>query len=225
MRSIWIRAGVGALAVFAVGMLLYSAVRSTKARAKQALLELKSELDSGAVVALGKVDRAVPFVLDGRTLGRLTSLDLGPGAGGTPSLRALVALDRDHLDAAMLSACDLVPVNPEQFEVSQGFRCAAPSERGLHSLGEVVFEPTGVVRPVRANRATLAALRQRGTITIDSSHPGVHANVAGDSGELVSINADSNGAYIHVNDGKGKVVRVRADRSGLVVKVDSTPAP
>jgi hypothetical protein len=91
----------------------------------------------------------------------------------------------------------------------------------LRSLGEVRFEPVGVVRPVRADKATLAQLRQRGTITIDSSQRGLHANISGDSGELVNIQADSNGAYIHVNDGKGKIVKVRADKSGLVVKVDS----
>ena len=223
MRSIWVRAGLGALAVFAIGMMLYSALGATKARAKQALLEFKSELDSGAVVAFDH--RAIPFVLNGRTLGRLTSLTLSPGNDGSaPALSALVALDRDELDPAMLSTCDLVPVSPERFEMSQGFRCAAPGERGLHPFGEVRFEPVGVVRPVRADKAALAQLRQRGTITIDSSQRGVHANVTGDSGELVSIRADSNGAYIHVNDGKGKVVNLRADKSGLVVKVDSNAA-
>jgi hypothetical protein len=50
----------------------------------------------------------------------------------------------------------------------------------------------------------------------------VRANISGNSGELVNIQADSNGAYIFVNDGKGKVVKVRADKSGLVVKVDSS---
>lgn len=222
MRSIWVRAGLGALAIFALGMLLFNAARSTKARAKEALLELKSELDSGAVVAVDRLDRAVPFILDGRKLGELTSLTLEPGHGAaTPALHAQVALDREHLDPAMLSSCDLVPVSPGHFEVAQGFRCATPSDRGLRSLGEVRFEPVGVVRPVRADRAALAQLRQRGSITIDSSHRGVNANIAGDSGELVSIQADSNGAYIHVNDGKGKIVKVRADKSGLVVKVDS----
>ena len=225
MRSIWVRAGLGALAVFALGMMLYTAARATKAKAKEALLELKSELDSGAVVAFDRLDRAVPFILDGQQLGQLTSLSFEPGtAASTASLTAQVALDREHLDAAMLSSCDLVPVSPEQFEVTQGFRCARPSEHGLRPVGEVRFEPAGVVRPVRADKATLAQLRQRGTITIDSAHGRVHANVSGDSGELVNIQADSNGAYIHVNDGKGKVVLVRADKSGLVVKVDSNAA-
>lgn len=205
MRSIWVRAGLGALAVFALGMMLYTAVRTTKAKAKAALLQLKTELDSGAAVAFDHADRAVPFVLDGQELGQLTSLTFEPGAGAeAPSLRALVALDREHLDAAMLASCDLVPISPERFEVTQGFRCATPSERGLHSLGEVRFEPVGVVRPVRAGKAALA-----------------HLDLNGDSGEIVRIQADSNGAYIHVNDGNGKVVLVRADRSGLVVKVDS----
>jgi len=224
MRSIWVRAGVGALAVFALGMMLYTALQTTKAKAKQALMEFKSELDSGAVVAFDHREGSVPFVLDGQQLGRLTSLSLDPGeAGSMPALAAVVALDRDHLDPAMLSTCDLVPVSPDNFDPSHGFRCAAPGEPGLSSLGEVRFEPVGVVRPVRGDRAALARLQQGGTITIDSSHRGaVHANVTGDSGELVSINADSNGAFIHVNDGKGKVVRVRADKSGLVVKVDST---
>jgi hypothetical protein len=223
MRSIWVRAGVGALAVFALGMMLYTALQTTKAKAKQALMEFKSELDSGSVAAFDH-RQGVPFVLDGQTLGRLTSLSLNPGTGASmAALRALVALDRDHLDPAMLSTCDLVPVSPDNFEPSRGFRCAAPGERGLSPLGEVRFEPVGVVRPVRGDRAALARLQQGGTITIDSSHRGaVHANVTGDSGELVSINADSNGAFIHVNDGKGKVVRVRADKSGLVLKVDST---
>jgi hypothetical protein len=223
MRSIWVRAGVGALAVFALGMMLYTAARTTKARARQALMGLKSELDSGAVVAWGHLDRAVPFVLDGRTLGRLTDLTFDPGEGGVPlALHALVALDRDHLDPAMLSSCDLVPVSPDKFEVTQGFRCATPGERGLRAVGEVRFEPVGVVRPVRADTAALAHLRQHGRLTLDSSHRGVHVNATGDSGELVSISADSNGAFIHVNDGKGKVVRLTADKNGLVVKVDSS---
>jgi hypothetical protein len=223
MRSIWVRAGVGALAVFGLGMLLYTVARRTKDRARQALIELKSELDSGASVAMDSVDHAIPFVLDGRTLGRLTSFTLNPGARGTaPALHALVALDRDQLDPAMLSSCDLVPVSPDTFEVTQGFRCATPADRGLRSLGEVRFEPVGVVRPVRADKATLARLRQHGAITIDSSHRGVHINATGDSGELVSISADSNGAFIHVNDGKGKVVRMTADKNGLVLKVDSS---
>ncbi len=223
MRSIWVRAGVGALAVFGLGMLLYTVARRTKGRARQALIELKSELDSGTGVAMDSVDHAIPFVLDGRTLGRLTSLTLNPGAGGAaPALHALVALDRDQLDPAMLSSCDLVPVSPDKFEVTQGFRCATPADRGLRSLGEVRFEPVGVVRPVRADKAALARLRQHGAITIDSSHRGVHINATGDSGELVSISADSNGAFIHVNDGKGKVVRMTADKNGLVLKVDSS---
>jgi len=223
MRSIWVRAGLGALAVFAIGMMFVSVVRTTKARAKEALLQLKTELDSGTVVAFDHFDRAVPFILDGRKVGHLTSLNFEPGAGAVaPSLSALVALDREHLDAGMLSSCDLVPVSPDRFEVTQGFRCATPSDRGLRSVGEVRFEPVGVVRPVRADKAALAQLRQRGTITIDSSRRGgVHAKVSGDSGEIVNIQADSNGAYIHVNDGKGKVVLVRADKSGLEVKVDS----
>ena len=222
MRSIWVRAGVGALAVFAIGMLLYTVAGRTKARARQALMEFKSELDSGAVVAIDHQDHATPFVLNGRTLGQLTNLTLDPGQGGTaPALHARVSLDRDYLDPAMLSSCDLVPVSPDKFDATQGFRCATPADRGLHSLGEVRFEPVGVVRPVRADKAALAQLRQRGALTIDSSRGGVHVNATGDSGELVNISADSNGAFIHVNDGKGKVVRVRADRNGLVVKVDS----
>lgn len=223
MRSIWVRAGLGALAVFAIGMMFHTAVHTTKAKAKAALLQLKTELDSGAVVAFDHLDREVPFILDGRKLGHLASLTFEPGAGAVvPSLSAVVALDREGLDAAMLSYCELVPVNPERFEQTQGFRCATPSDDGLRSIGEVRFEPVGVVRPVRADKAALAQLRQRGTITIDSSHRGVmHADLNGDSGEIVKIQADSNGAYIHVNDGKGKVVLVRADKSGLVVKVDS----
>jgi len=224
MRSIWVRAGVGALAVFVVGMMLYTAVRTTKGKARQALGQLKAELDSGAAVAFDHLDRTVPFVLDGKKLGRLTKLTLDPGdAGAMPALNALVALDRDQLDAAMLSSCDLVPVSPEDFQVTQGFRCAAPGERGLRAIGEVRFEPAGVVRPVRANRQATAQLRRSAAITIDSAHPGVvHANVTGDSGELVSINADSNGAFIHVTDANGKEVRISADKHGLVVKVDST---
>lgn len=222
MRSIWIRAGVGALAIFVLGMMLYTAVRTTKGRAKEALLAIKAELDS---VSVDAADRAVPFVLNGRTLGRVTSLTFGPGAGAT-GLSALVALDRDQLDPVMLSSCDLVPVEPEHFEMAQGFRCATPADRALRPLGEVRFEPVGVVRPVRGDKAALAQLREYGTITIDSAAAGgVNANVSGDSGEIVNIKADSNGAYIHVNDGKGKVVHLKADKSGLVVKVDSHPSP
>ena len=154
MRSIWVRAGLGALAVFAIGMMIHTAVHTTKAKATGALLQLKTELDSGAVVAFDHLDREVPFILDGRKLGHLASLTFEPGAGAVvPSLSAVVALDREGLDAAMLSYCELVPVNPERFEQTQGFRCATPSDDGLRSIGEVRFEPVGVVRPVRADKA------------------------------------------------------------------------
>jgi hypothetical protein len=216
MRSIWVRAGLGALAVFALGMMFYTAVRTTRGRAKEALLAIKAELDS---VSVDAADRAVPFVLDGHVLGRFTGLTLSP-ARGAAGLSALVTLDR--LDVPMLSGCDLVPIEPEHFEMAQGFRCATPADRALRTVGQVRFEPVGVVRPVRGDKAVLEQLQEYGAVTVDSAHPGtLHANMTGDSGELVNIQADSNGAYIHVKDGKGKVVLVRADKRGLVVKVDS----
>lgn len=223
MRSIWVRAGIGALAVFTVGMGLYYAARATKARAVTALGEFKAELDSGTVAAFEKVDRATPFVLDGQRLGRLASLDLTPDApAGSPALSAVVLLDPAHTDPGMLSTCTLVPMHPDSFGDIQEFRCAGAGESGLKPLGQVTFQPVGVTRPVKASPQAVVALRRQGTLTIDSSHRGVHLNATGDSGEVVSINADSNGAFIHVRDGKGKVVRLAADKNGLVVKVDST---
>jgi hypothetical protein len=223
MRSIWVRAGVGALLVFALGMMLYSAARAGKARATVALDHLKEDVGSSVVAAAAQMS-SMPFSLDGRKIGRLTSLTLDPGSGSSaPTLAALVTLDRDQLDAAVLASCNLVPVRPDRLESSQGFRCATPGERGLTRLGEVRFEPAGVVRPVLVDDAAMAELRRAGRITIDSSPRGaMRANVTGDSGEIVNISADSNGAFIHVNDGKGKVVRLSADRHGVVVKVDTS---
>ena len=223
MRSIWVRAGIGALAVFAGGMGLYYAARATKAKAVAALGEIKAELDSGGVAVIEKMDRATPFFVDGQRLGRLANLDLTPGAPeGLPVLSAVVQLDPSQNDPAMLASCTLVPVHPDNFGEMQEFRCAAPGESGLEPLGQVTFQPSGVVRPVKANQQAVVALRRQGTLTIDSSHRGMYLNATGDSGEIVSINADSNGAFIHVRDGKGKVVRLAADKHGLVVKVDST---
>jgi hypothetical protein len=88
MRSIWVRAGLGAPRLCYRHDVRQCRARTTKAKAKEALLQLKTELDSGAAVAFDHFDRAVPFILDGRKLGHLTSLNFEPGAGAVGPLRS-----------------------------------------------------------------------------------------------------------------------------------------
>lgn len=221
MRSIWTRAAIGALMIFALGMLLLKGLRSTRDGLSSLASDVKPQVEAQLAEAFSHIDRPVPFILDGTPMGQLMNVRMQrPRHGGSPSVRAVVMLD-NPATASRLAGCDLVPNNPDAVDLKDGFRCASAGESGLQSIGEVRLEPVGMTRPIRASSMAMSELQKQVNVTVDSEH-GVITNVTGDSGEIVNITADSNGAVIHVKDKKGKTVNVSANKNGVSVRVDST---
>lgn len=218
MRSLWTRIGLGALGVFAVGMLLITLGQQAKAATKEALATAVQHAASwtGELAARAEMD----FLLDGRTIGRVQQVDVRrETAGGLPRVRAVVRLTTADAERA-LEGCILEPEGGTEINVERGFRCAS-SSTGLVDLGEIVFEPAGLTRPVMVARGAEAELRQGDPFAVKAEVGGrVQVEATGNNAELVRILADERGANIKVNDEFGRnLVRLLADSTGAMLRV------
>lgn len=88
-------------------------------------------------------------------------------------------------------------------------------------LGEIVFEPAGLTRPVMVTRNAEAELRQGDPFAVKAEVGGrVQVEATGNNAELVRILADERGANIKVNDEFGRnLVRLLADSTGAMLRV------
>ena len=245
MQRYWVRIALGALAVFAVGMVGISVARSGM---KQLETVANSTRPIGIPLAL------LPFRLDGEQLGTVRRLELIRIAPKkVTGIRLTVAL-QDSSEADNLRDCNVTVHAPVAFGGRDGFTCSttADSMAGhLERIGEIIVEPGGLVRAIFARaeqaaewraglydtgtaRAELAALKAERLadstaraviIRADSSRAVI--DIRGDSARpIVQVQADSRGALLRVQDRSGKeIVRLRADSDGasLSVTPDSSP--
>jgi hypothetical protein len=220
-RKFWLRVAGGAVAIFVIGLAFFTAARSAKTKAKEAIAEFKTELGGQIPAVLAGMRDSISLSLDGAPLGRLRRLTIErPVAGELPSLAALVQLEDASL-ATRLEACDLVPESGKDLH---RFRCAAADEPGLQQVGVIEFLDQDLRRPLRVNDSLAAELRQGEPYNVDVDlTTDVDAVVSTSDKHIVRIKADSTGAHIVVNDKHGrKVVRMKADSTGFSLNVDST---
>jgi hypothetical protein len=219
-RKFWLRVAAGALAIFVIGFAFFTAARSAKNKAKEAIAEFKTELGGTLPAVLAGMRDSVSITLDGALLGRLRHLTVErPVAGELPNLTAMVELDHPS-HVARLKACDLVPESGKDLH---RFRCATAEEPGLERVGTVIFLGQDLTRPIRVHDSLAAELRKGEPYNVDVDlTQDVDATVQTGDGEVVRIKADSTGAHILVNDKQGrKVVRMKADSTGFSLSVDS----
>jgi hypothetical protein len=205
MRTLWTKIGLGALGVFLVGMLLVTVVEDAKSTMKAALTRVTRPLH----VATAELQADIPFVLEGQRLGTVNHMSIRrPADQDLAHFTFTVALDSDA-------------------DLSQdGFRCAAKGETGWQEVGSIVFQPSGLERPVLAGSKVVAQLRKGDRFSADADFTGpVRVSAKSDKGELLHLKADSNGAFLLVNGKDGRaVVRLQADKSGFSLTVDTTGA-
>jgi len=245
MQRYWVRIALGALAVFAVGMVGISVARSGM---KQLEAVANSTRPIGIPLAL------LPFRLDGEQLGTVRRLELIRSAPKkVTGIRLTVAL-QDSSDADHLRDCNVTVHAPVAFGGRDGFSCSTTADSAaghLERIGEIIVEPGGLVRAIFARaeqasewraslydtgtaRAELAALKAERLadstaraviIRADSSRAVI--DIRGDSARpIVQVQADSRGALLRVQDRSGKeIVRLRANSDGasLSVTPDSSP--
>jgi hypothetical protein len=232
MQRYWLRIALGATVVFALGMGLIALTRNS-------ITELRALATSTRPISIPLM--AIPFRLDGSQIGNVRRFDLlRRSPSDFSGIRLTVRLD-DSLAAARLPACRLTILDPETFADGNGFQCIGSSDSAaqhLKLIGEIVFEPGGVVRAIFApadhadswrnyDSAKLARLHAkdlqdsaiRAIIRADSS--GALINVGPKSGPgLVQIQADPRGASLQVRDRSGrKIVHMHADPGGASLSV------
>jgi len=151
MRSYWLRILLGAVAVFAVGMIVVTMVRHGRS-------QVESVLASSDPISIPLA--FVPFQLDGSKLGTLEHVVVNRDSPKkVSSIDLQVKLD-DSLVAQGLAGCRLaanieddssgrghVNIHVNQLERRTFFFCA-PSDSGFEEFGSVAFSPGDVKVPL-----------------------------------------------------------------------------
>lgn len=228
MKRYWIRITLGALGIFALGMVVVAGGRRGVDKVKQLAAQHSVTLSPGVA----------PFLVDLRQLGSLTQVAVDPEQGtGFPFINLTVQLDStadiDGLDECLLLASDV-----ESLRADQGLRCAQGISRdSLVEMGAVTFEPSGETMSIFVplsevadapwfSRITRRSQERRidaneGSLDLQAGANGAFMLIKDDKGRPVfQLNADSQGAFIQIRDSNGKeVVRFRADSQGVVGRV------
>jgi hypothetical protein len=219
MRSLWTRIGLGAVGVFVVGMLLLTAAREAGSAVHAAISQTVANTLRGAAVAAAP--RQLAFRLEGIELGQIRRLAVRREArGDLPDVKLEVDL-ADLSSLARLSRCDLVPDGNGDMAFEKGFRCATSRQRNLITVGEAVFTPSDLTRPVKVERSMEPDLRTGDPFEATAEMGGdVRILARGHDGAMVQVQADSGGAKIRVNDAMGRaLVRLLADSQGASLRV------
>jgi hypothetical protein len=224
MKRYWTRITLGALSIFALGMLAVSAGRQGVEHVKQHVMEHGLNLESWVA----------PFQVDNRRLGTLTKVAMDPDRSRKfPFINLTVALD-PAVESTGLGECTLLASDAESLK-GEGLHCISGLSRdSLVEMGAVTFEPSGEVLGLYVPASQMEGLPwfQRASVTTHAPTGegsfSMQANAAGafmlikdEKGRPVfQLNADSDGAFIQIRDSNGKeVVRFRAASQGVVGRV------
>ncbi|MEO8636465.1 MAG: hypothetical protein ABI587_14415 [Gemmatimonadales bacterium] len=221
MRSMWTKIGFGAVGVFLVGMFLLTTFHHARAAVAEAVSETFGPAVLSAASHASRSLSDLPFRLDGHQLGTVNRMVIERTVRNQlMSVKLEVDLD-DAADAASLESCDLLPIGDTDANFDQGFRCGAGMDGALIRVGEVRFEPVGMIRPVMVQEAQLDRFSSGEPFraNIDLTH-GVHMDATGRDNGRVRVQADSSGAFLRVSDGHGgDLVRITADSNQAFIRI------
>jgi hypothetical protein len=226
-RRYWTRVALGALLVFGLGLAGLAAVNRGKAEVRNLL--------STAALQLPRQLAKLDFSLDGRRIGAVSGIEVqrtGPADPGRVKLRVALA---DPGDLGALETCRLTSDDLDRFPHTTGFRCADAAEIGaaLVEMGEVVFQPAELVRPLYLPKHTIERWRRAGVRSLDASltadgrggvtgrgkfelaeaHRGVERGT-------FRLQADERGAVLSIQDHLGRsLLDFSATEHGVSVKI------
>ena len=223
----WTRIAIGVALVFALGMTARAAVQKGKTEIRSLLGIVSTRLPL-QLAHLG-------FRLEGRKVGDVTAVDVhrsGPDDLGRATVRVRLS---DPGVLGDLRACSLTTGDLQRFDDRSGFRCADPAELeagGLVDVGEVIFEPGDLSRPLYLPKGDIERWRHsevRGLNASLQTFPNgmVHAqgtydlldHGASQQGSF-SLKADSQGAVVSVRDERGRsLFDLHADHNGVNLNV------
>ncbi len=220
--SYWTKIGLGALAIFAVGMVLVGMGR-------RGTEWVDHVAHSASTISVPIV--FVPFRLDGMDIGSIRRLDIMRDAPDhvTGATIEVKLGERAELPA---EACSLAIDDLDRIGDGATFYCAdadAQAAEGLVTFGTVKFEPGGAIRdlllPLEASHEVNA---KKVELAVAQEQLAMHATAQGVSLKIVSaleqagvlLRADSNGAALSIyNHPEGDGLLMKADSHGFVMSV------
>jgi hypothetical protein len=214
MQRYWLRIALGATLVFALGMGVIALTRNS-------IRELRALATSTRPISIPLM--AIPFRLGGTQIGNVRRFDLlRRSPSDFSGIRLTVRLD-DSVAAARLPACRLTILDPETFADGNGFQCIGSSDSAaqhLKLIGEIVFEPGGVVRAIFAPADHADSWRNYDSAKVQAELARLHAKDLQDSAIRAIIRADSSGALINIGPKSGPgLVQIQADPRGASLQV------
>jgi len=136
MRKLWIRIGLGAAVVFVSGMFVVTLARQMKNAVTSAIR------DGGHISVPLSI---LPFELDGSRLGSVREIDVERNEPGQVKwIRVTVKLKGDVAPGLRDGAITL----GQGRSLFDWIPLAEAESRGMVTIGEVRFEPSGMVRPI-----------------------------------------------------------------------------
>lgn len=221
MRNLWVRIGIGAGLIFAVGMLFITVGRQVKA-------QVASAIEHGGRVPIPL--SMLPMQVDASRIGQIKRLDVSRDASGTRTIH-VVASVKGEVDQAWLAGCLL---QADGDNVGGGFFSCVPvgadQAASLVEIGSVTFEPGDLTRPIVVRpEVARQVLRHAGTgeFNMVSDGQGTRMQVTDAQGrKVVQLQAGGNGASLRVQDQNGReVVRMQAGAGGVDIKVKADSQP
>ncbi|MEO8295792.1 MAG: hypothetical protein ABI613_09770 [Gemmatimonadota bacterium] len=217
MNRYWIRITLGAIGIFALGMVLVQAGRKGVSRVRQLVM-------NQTVTLPGDV---APFRVDRQRLGIVRQVSVTPRQDEDfPLINLTVAAD-SQAGLAELEHCVLLVRDADQIRSETGLHCAElsmPEREKLREVGQVTFEPGGekfsIYTPADDHAIALtgtAASPAKESFRMLADGRGAFLEIRDKTGRPVfQLNADSLGASLTVRDSNGReVVRFKADSNQL----------
>jgi hypothetical protein len=154
MKSYWVKIALGALGIFAIGMIIVTVIR--KARHQVRVYSETSE-----PISIPFPFGIVPFRLDGNRLGTVEHMTLLRDSPDRISNVRLVVKLADSVESSRLANCMLVVHDVEHFDNRTSFTCQTADTAGLQLVpyGQVELEGAGTTFPLLLPASAVADLR------------------------------------------------------------------
>jgi hypothetical protein len=248
MNSLWTKIGLGALGVFAVGLvfvgLAHDAADSLTERLHPALAPVAAAADEVTPSPAGAhpvaqlagltslaselrgahgsaIQKEMAFRLDGRRIGTIRRLVLQRNSRNeVPAMNFTVDLN-SRAEADRLTDCALLVADGDGSGIDEGFSCSEAGNDQLVTVGWARFEPTGESRPVAVSVNASRRMRDGDPFKATIEPDGqVLVEASGKDGGRVQVQANDGGARIMVDDAMGQaLLRLLADSTGARLHV------
>ena len=154
MKSYWIKITLKALVVFAIGMIIVTAIRAARNQ-----VHVYSE--TSAPINIPFPFGIVPFRLDGNRLGTVEHLTLlRDSPQGISNIRLVVKL-ADSVDNSLLASCILVVKDVEHIDNNTSFLCQGQDTAGMQLVpyGQIEVEGRETSFPLLLPQTAVEGLR------------------------------------------------------------------